>query len=206
MSSNPLFSNTLGRLSVSKEKETPSHKKIRLLRWLVLTACVFLGYSLQSVTGNVYYSIVMRAHGTVASSPVVLGEGTAGNSIIYTNNTSAKVWTGTGDFNYVLNLTESQGFNWKVRLSAFDQSNIDRLYNCSIYIYDGSNSTQILISNGVYSQPTGPWYDLAASGTDYIWMHVETSSAGTSYVYAYLEILTPETTTYARYVITFEIL
>jgi hypothetical protein len=36
-------------------------------------------------------------------------------------------------------------------------------------------------------------------------MHVETSSAGTSYVYAYLEIKVPNTTIYARYIITFEI-
>jgi hypothetical protein len=109
------------------------------------------------------------------------------------------------DFNYVLRMTEKEGSNWKLRLSAYDQSSVSRLKNCSIYIYDGSNSTQIIILNGAYNQQTGPWYDLTASDTEYIWMHIETSSSGTSYVYAYLEILVPNTTTYARYIITFEI-
>lgn len=147
----------------------------------------------------------MQAYGAVTSPPVILEGGTAGSNTIYTNNTSARVWTGAGDFNYVLYMSESKGSNWKVRLNAYDQFNISRLYNCSIYIYDGSNSTQIVISNGTYDQQTGPWYDLADSDTEYIWMHVETSSVGISYVYAYLEILVPNTTTYTRYIITFEI-
>jgi len=119
------------------------------------------------------------------------------------------VWTGagagSGDFNYVLNMTEKDGSNWKVRLTAYDQTNIARLDNLTIYIYDGSNSTQIIILNGAYNQQTGPWYDLNASDTEYIWMHVETSSAETSYIYAYLEIRVPNSTVYARYVITFKI-
>jgi len=190
---------------MSRVKETPDNKKIRRLLWLILTVFVLLGYSPQSVTGSVYYFFLMQSYGTVSLPPIILKEGTAGSSTIYTNSTSARVWTIAGDFNYVLNMTESQGSNWKIRLSAYDQFNISRLSNCSIYIYDGANSTQIGISNGTYDQQTGPWYDLAASDTEYIWMHVETSSVGTSYVYAYLEILVPNTTTYARYIITFEI-
>ncbi len=117
------------------------------------------------------------------------------------------VWTeyGPGDFNYVLNMTENHDSNWKVRLNAYDQSNIARLNNCSIYIYDGSNSTQIVILDGAYENQTGPWFDLAALDTEYIWMHVETSSAGISYVYADLEIRVPTATIYTRYIITFEI-
>jgi hypothetical protein len=112
---------------------------------------------------------------------------------------------GQGDFNHVLKFVEKENSTWKVRLAAYDQSNIARLNNLTIYIYDGSNSTQIVILNGAYNQQTGPWYDLAALDTEYIWMHVETSSAGTSYVYVYLEILVPNITTYARYIITFKI-
>jgi hypothetical protein len=119
------------------------------------------------------------------------------------------VWTeagsGSGDFDYVLNMTEKHNSNWKVRLKAYDNSSLSRLDNCSIYIYDGSNSTQIIILNGTYNQQTGPWYDLNASDTEHIWMHVETSSAGTSYIYTYLEIRVPNSTVYARYTITFVI-
>jgi hypothetical protein len=114
------------------------------------------------------------------------------------------VWAGQ-DFNYVLKLVEKDNSNWTIRLKAYDNSSLSRFTNCSIYIYDGSNSTQIIILNGAYNQQTGPWYDLNASDTEYIWMHVETSSAGTSYIYTYLEIRVPNSTVYARYTITFKI-
>jgi hypothetical protein len=112
------------------------------------------------------------------------------------------MWTGQ-DFNYVLKLVEKDNSNWTVRLKAYDNSSLSRFTNCSIYIYDGSNSTQIIILNGAYNQQTGPWYDLNASDTEYIWMHVEASLAGTSYIYTYLEIRVPNSKFYARYTITF---
>ena len=115
------------------------------------------------------------------------------------------VWTSKGDFNYALRITENNGSNWKVRLRAYDQFSIGRLKNCSIYIYDGTNSTQIIILNGSYSQQIGPWYDLTALNTEYIWMHIERSISGTSYIYIYLEILVLNTTIYARFIITFVI-
>jgi len=80
-----------------------------------------------------------------------------------------------------------------------------RLDNCWVCSCDGSNSTQIVILNGTYDNETGPWYDLNALDTEYIWMHTEKSGAGTSCVYAYLEIKVSDTTVYARYIITFEI-
>jgi hypothetical protein len=147
----------------------------------------------------------MKTYATVSSPPVILQNGTAGNSTIYANSTSAKVSVGpTGDFDYVLNMTENHNSNWTVRLSAYDQTDLDKI-NCSIYIYDGSNSTQIVILDGDYANQSGPWYDLNASDTEHIWMHTEKSGAGTSYIYAYLEIKVPNTTVYARYIITFEI-
>jgi len=149
----------------------------------------------------------MEYNATVTSPPVELQVGTAENinCTIYANSTSAKVSVeGQGDFNDVLSFVEKDGSNWKVRLSAYDQTDLDQI-NCSIYIYDGSNSTQIVILDGDYANQSGPWYDLNASDTEHIWMHTEKSGAGTSYIYAYLEIKVPNTTVYARYIITFEI-
>ncbi len=182
---------------------------------------------------NSYYDIrYQKSTDTTPTSfnnPVNVTDNNNGNEYVITkiggdNNRVEFVWTyrtatpyqvkynyitegggGQGDFNHVLKFVEKDGSNWKVRLKAYDNSSIARLNNCTIYIYDGSNSTQIVILNGAYENQTGPWYDLAASDTEYIWMHVETSSAGTSYVYVYLEILVPNKTTYARYIITFEI-
>ena len=76
---------------MSRVKTSLDHKRIRRLIWLVLTVFVLLGYSLQSAAGSIYYSIWMQAYGTVSSPPVILEEGTAGTSTIYTNSTSAKV-------------------------------------------------------------------------------------------------------------------
>lgn len=117
----------------------------------------------------------------------------------------AYIYNASPTYNYLLRMNENHGTNWKVRLRAYDQSNIGRLNNCSIYIYDGSNSTQIAILNGAYTQQTGLWYDLVASDVEYIWMNVEASSAETSYIYIYLEILVPNITTYAQYTLTFVI-
>lgn len=180
------------------------HKSI----WGALALLLAFSFLLQNVTGSAYYSLSMGSSTTVSSPPVELQNGTAANSTstIYTNSTSAKVNVdGEGDFNYILKFVEKNSSNFKVRLNAYDDFNRSRLDNCSIYIYDGSNSTQIVISNGDYDNQIGPWYDLNALDTEYIWMHVEVSSAGISYVYAYLEIKVPDNTVYTRYIITFEI-
>jgi len=79
---------------VIRLKTSLDHKRVRRLVWLVLTIFVLLGYSLESVAGSAYYSMVMKAYGTVSSPPVILEEGNcSGTSTIYTNNTSAKVST-----------------------------------------------------------------------------------------------------------------
>lgn len=44
-----------------------------------------------------------------------------------------------------------------------------------------------------------------SSATIYIAMTIQTSITGASYVSAYLEVLTPGTTTHAQYVITFKV-
>jgi hypothetical protein len=175
---------------------------------LGLTILLLLGLLTPNVAGVAYYSLKPEQSMSVTPPPVELHEGTAQNctSTIYANQTSAKVSVnGTGDYNYVLNFTEKSGGDWEVRLRAFNESILDGL-NCSIYIYDGANSTQIIVQNGSLVQGLGPSYGLNASDTECIWMHVETSETGISYIYAYLEILIPETTAYVRYVIAFEII
>jgi len=345
----------------------------------VLTVIVLFGYSLQSAVGSAYYSLLMQAYMTVGSPPVILEEGTAGTSTIYTNNTSAKVnitalqtlyahqeltiigglnysflklnsadsagetrsaetgtterkWMGqwvyqlTGvssipastwtfyyrvnkthsaieahcdvniqirmsngtvrqtiatdvansgaitlsystlsgtyswadytvvdetdylevdyyievtskrnneyvnlrvddstlaeanqtrvadiylpnTYDYVLRVNNTVTDSWQIRLKKYSDSNIDRLQNCTIYFHNSTDGTsgQIYIENGVYTQDTGPWYDLPSLATIYIAMTAGANSTGTSYVYVYLEILTLGTTTYSQHIITFEI-
>jgi len=119
------------------------------------------------------------------------------------------VWTGRNStYNYVLKITNQVFEAWKIRLKAYSQSNIGRLNNFTIYFRNASDGTsgQIYIVNGAYTQQTGPWYDLPVSPAErYIAVILQANSLEVSYVYIYLEILVPNKTTYAQYVITFEI-
>ena len=110
-------------------------------------------------------------------------------------------------YDYVLRVNNTVTDSWEVRLKKFDNSSIGRLQNCTIYFRNSTNanSTQIIIENGSFNQTEGPWYNLASMETTYIAITVQANSEATSYIYTYLEILIPNTTTYAQYVITFEI-
>ena len=110
------------------------------------------------------------------------------------------------NYDYVLKIVNQVTDAWKIRLKAYNQSNIGRLSNCTIYFYNGGGvSRQIYILNGAYSQQFGNWYDLTGLSTVYIAMTVSATSTGTSYVYAYLEVLVPDTSTYNLMIITFEV-
>lgn len=109
-------------------------------------------------------------------------------------------------FDYVLKVVNQVADNWNVRLRTYNQTNISRLFNCTIYFHDGGGvSRQIYIYNGTNSQQFGNWYDLNGLSAVYIAMTVSAMDTGTSYVYAYLEVLVPATSTYNLMVITFEI-
>jgi len=110
-------------------------------------------------------------------------------------------------YNYVLKVVNNVTDSWKIRLKAYSQSNIERLNNCTIYFRNASNgfSGQVYIMSGNYTQQTGPWYDLPASPAErYIAVTLQASNSEVSYVNVYLEILIPDKTTYARYILTFE--
>jgi len=116
------------------------------------------------------------------------------------------VWT-IETYDYVLRVNNTDASSWQIRLKKYADSNINRLENCTIYFHNSTDgaSNQIYIQNGVYINQTGSWYDLGGLETIYIAMTAQANSTGTSYVRVYLEILTVGTTTYAQYVIAFEI-
>jgi hypothetical protein len=109
-------------------------------------------------------------------------------------------------FDYVLKVVNQASDDWNIRLAAYDQSNIGRLSNCTIYFDNGGGfSRQIYILNGAYSQQSGNWNDLNGISTVYITMTISATATGTSIVYAYLEIHVPGSSTYNTMVITFEV-
>ena len=122
------------------------------------------------------------------------------------------VWSDVGTtYDYVLRVNNTATTeSWEIRLKKYAEANISRLQNCTIYFHNSTDGTsgQIQIENGNYTLggDEGSWYDLHDSETIYIAMTVEANSTGTSYVRTYLEIRIPSTTTYAQYIITFEII
>jgi len=91
-------------------------------------------------------------------------------------------------------------------LQVYNRSYIARLSNATISFDDGNSSDQIIVSGGSITQSEGPLYNLAGNATIYISMsNLQANAGGTSYIYVHLKILTPNTSTYAKYVITFEI-
>ena len=127
----------------------------------------------------------------------------------YTGQTSDHNWQVIelpDAYDYVLQVNNQVANLWNVRLRAYDQANIGRLSNCTIYFRDGAGvSPQIYVYGGAYSQQVGSWYDLTSLSTIYIAMTAIANSTGTSYINAYLEIRLPATTTYTRYIISFEV-
>lgn len=117
-------------------------------------------------------------------------------------------YSSSSNYNYVLKIVNQVTDTWKIRLRAYSQSNIGRLNNCTIYFRNSSDGTsrQIYIQNGAYVNQTGSWYDLPASPAErYIAVTLQANNSEVSNVYVYLEILVPNKTTYAQYVISFEI-
>jgi hypothetical protein len=171
-----------------------------------------LGFLFSNADGNTYFALLAQPCTTVSSPPVVLQAGTAGNSTIYTNGTSARInavapVSVPTDYNFVLKVVNNITGHWKIRLKAYSQSNIGRLNNCAIYFHNASDefSSQVYIANGSYIQQIGPWYDWPTSVAEiYIAVTLQANNSEISYVNVYLEILIPDKTTYASYILTFE--
>ena len=109
-------------------------------------------------------------------------------------------------FDHVLEVVNQASDAWKIRLKAYDQTNIERLFNCTIYFHDAvETSRQIYIYNGTYEQQWGSWYDLSGLSTVYITITVSAVNPGTSYVYACLEVRIPNTSVYNFMLIAFQI-
>ncbi|MDH5439333.1 MAG: hypothetical protein OEY31_01855 [Candidatus Bathyarchaeota archaeon] len=129
----------------------------------------------------------------------------ASTDTFYTDYQEVRITYAKESYDYVLEVANQVAGAWKIRLSAYDQSNTIRLENCTIYFHNGGASRQIYINEGLYEQQVGNWYDLAASATDYIAVTVKANSTGASFIYVYLEILEPNTSIYIRYILTFVI-
>lgn len=109
-------------------------------------------------------------------------------------------------YEYVLKIVNESPDPWKIRLEAYNQTNIERLSNCTIYFYNETSiSRQIYILNGEYNQQIGQWCNLIGTSTIYVAVKISASNQGKSYIYTHLKVLIPNTSTYNLMIITFEI-
>ncbi|MCW4001640.1 MAG: hypothetical protein NWE97_00410 [Candidatus Bathyarchaeota archaeon] len=149
----------------------------------------------------------VRASNTTRSAAWIKASYESGRDDLLDFGAGESEGTSEGTYDYVLRVNNTVTDSWQIRLKKYSDSNINRLQNCTIYFHNSTDGTssQIDIQDGSYTNQTGPWYDLGDSETIYIALTVQANSTATSYICTYLEIRTPNTTTYAQYVITFEI-
>ena len=185
---------------MEKLKDTASRKIVYLLITLILIGTIGIA------KGSTYFSIEAQAL-ALASSPLVILQNIT-NSQVLTGNTSAIVSVSNGTNNLdVLQVLNQTNDAWQLQMTKYSDDNINRLTNCTIWLNNGSApNTQIQVIDGEYTQVSGDYYTLEGNGADSIALTVTTNATGTTYIYTYLKILTPNTSTYSLYAITFEII
>jgi hypothetical protein len=115
---------------------------------------------------------------------------------------------GTEQSATVLNIVNQVTNAWNVSLQVYGSSNIARLSSATISFYDGTSSDQIVVNGGSIVQSQGALYNLlgGSGSTVYVRMsNLLANATGASYLYVYLEILTPNKSTYLLYAMTFAI-
>ena len=175
--------------------------RARSIAFVVLT--LFLLFLIQNaVKGSTLFYLPVQMPADV-NTPLVTLQNMTPNSTIYTNGTSARITVADNttalDVLEILNQTDD---TWQLQLLVYNDTNVSRLANCTIWFHNGSTSVQIRITDGTYSQMSGELCNLVNSK---IAITATTITQGASYIYTFLKILHPETSTYFLYVITFEI-
>lgn len=183
-------------------------RRVRKPIWGAMALLTLLSL-LQTTAGNITDSSTLQPSMNINPPSVILEAGTTGSTTIYANSTSAIVSIAPQNYtqDYVLAIDNAATDSWQIRLKKYSDFNINRLRNCTVYFHNSTDGTssQISIQNGAYTQDVGTWYNLSSLTTVHTAITAEASSQGTSYVYVYLEILVPDKTTYAQYVVTFQI-
>lgn len=176
--------------------------RARSIAFVVLT--LFLLFQIQdAVKGSTLFYLPVQMPADV-NTPLVTLQNMTPNSTIYTNGTSARITVANNtialDVLEILNQTDDA---WQLQLLVYNDTNINRLANCTIWFHNGSASVQIRITDGNYSQMSEQLYNFEVNSK--ITITATTITQGTSCIHTFLKILHPETSTYFLYAITFEI-
>ncbi|NIV43832.1 hypothetical protein GWN49_02950 [Candidatus Bathyarchaeota archaeon] len=192
------------------KKDVSSLRKFRIYVWPVLALLVLASYSTRNVLGQTYDYMILQSNLSTEAPGVVLQNGTDNVSLVYLNDTSARIAVNAtlsfATYNYTLDIVNTDAGNKNAKLEVFDSSNINRVSNATIILHNNSSSsTQITIVDGSITQTSGEYYSLSTSSTIHVKIQdLKESADGNSYFHTYLRIQEPNTTTYTLYTITFE--
>lgn len=178
--------------------------------WLVITIILLLVYPLPYTSGASYYALKTYSSIPIKPPVVILVNGSDNVSVIYVNNTSAKISinaiSNTSTYNYSLNIINQNTSSWEIKLEYFYFNYANNGVNATIILHDNSTSRQQILINGGTINQTDKDYTLASTATAHIGVMnlIENAPGGTATIKAHLRIKTPNVTTYTLYVITFE--
>ena len=188
-------------------KNSRRAKKLHYV-WIAAALLILFGFSCKGAFGTTYDFMNLKSNIKCIVPLVVLEDGANDTSTIYTNSTSARITisaTSTpSTYNYSLNIVNNGANIEEVRLECFGSENVSRV-NATMLLHDNVTSrTQITISGGTINQ-TNKYYNLTGNATIHLGIQdLVESEEGTTILHAYLRIKTLNTSTYDRYIITFE--
>lgn len=185
----------------------------RGIRYVLSAVVIFilLGYANENANGNVYDLMPLKSEIICVAPSVVLQDGMDNVSLIYINNTSAKIRiNATGDYttyNFAISIVNTISENYNVKLEVYNSQNIERLSNVTILLHNNeTSSAQIIISEGAIVRSSGDFYNLSSFSTIYIKVeNLKESRDGESYLHIHLQMNEPNTSIYTLYIITFEL-
>jgi len=188
-----------------------SNKKTNYSCSALLAVTLLIVFSLfyNPVYGSVYDFMNVGADSTCIVPLVVLEDGINKTSIIYANNTSAKISIDANltqlTYNYSLNIVNKNASLWQVKLEYFESVNISRV-NATIILHNNSTASNQIAINSQGINQTNEYYNLTDNAVIHIGVKdlIENSSSGKTILDVYLRLKTPNTTTYTLYIITFE--
>ncbi|HDI06935.1 MAG TPA: hypothetical protein ENF76_01055 [Candidatus Bathyarchaeota archaeon] len=185
-------------------------KKLRKIEKIVLVLALFsLFRATRVVSGSTFFQMSIQAYATISSPPIILQNGANNVSVIYANNTSAKISVDANatstTYTYALNVKNNEGGTQLILLETFNYTGISKI-NATIGFYDNSTFEKQIIIEGENVTEVGSYYNLTSFSTVHIRIAdlEENITDGTAYLHTYLRIRIPNTSTYTLYVITFE--
>lgn len=186
-------------------------QKLQKVQKIVFLALVLFSASGATYTasGSIFFQMTVQASTTVSSPPVILQNGTDNISVIYANNTSAKISANATSiytaYNYSLNIENRESSTRLIALETFNYTGISKI-NTTIGFYDNNTFEEQIIIAGENVTEIGGDYNLIGFSTIHIKIEnlVENNPNGVAYLYVYLRIKIPNTLTYMLYTITFE--